>query len=370
VIGLGEATHGTHEFFLMKHRLLEYLVKRLNFTIFAVEANMAEAKLLNDYIINGKGNKKELLNGLHFWTINTHEFLDLITWLHDYNKNAKVKVQFVGFDMQYINISADIIKSYLKYSGDSEEVVEVETIANKINSLDALKNKDLKAFANLVQQSPDNYLMLFEGIKNIQRHISSNPKNINSEEFNWVFQNSKILEQKTQSLIDTTARDKVMAENIKWILDNNPNAKIVVWSHNDHIKKYDSQYIPMGKHLSNMVGDDYKSIALSTSKGTYTAISRNKINETILRHDLIIPPMPKEKFVEYLDTFNEPILLVNVKEANQYKTQAFSIKPILFLDIGASELINPFVSQNVFKAFDGIIYISSTTASNAFALSG
>jgi hypothetical protein len=35
LIGLGEETHGSHEFFTMKHRLLEFLVERIGFTMFA-----------------------------------------------------------------------------------------------------------------------------------------------------------------------------------------------------------------------------------------------------------------------------------------------------------------------------------------------
>src|SRR5260370_7138560 len=38
IVGLGEATHGSHEFFTMKQRLLEFLVEKMGFTMFAMEA--------------------------------------------------------------------------------------------------------------------------------------------------------------------------------------------------------------------------------------------------------------------------------------------------------------------------------------------
>src|SRR5690606_36348548 len=38
IVGLGEATHGTHEFFTFKHRMLEFLVKEMGFKTFAIEA--------------------------------------------------------------------------------------------------------------------------------------------------------------------------------------------------------------------------------------------------------------------------------------------------------------------------------------------
>jgi hypothetical protein len=39
IVGLGEATHGTKEFFQMKHRMLEFLVKEMGFTVLALEFN-------------------------------------------------------------------------------------------------------------------------------------------------------------------------------------------------------------------------------------------------------------------------------------------------------------------------------------------
>src|SRR5215472_16773563 len=37
IVGLGEATHGSHEFFIMKQRLLGFLVEKMGFTMFAME---------------------------------------------------------------------------------------------------------------------------------------------------------------------------------------------------------------------------------------------------------------------------------------------------------------------------------------------
>jgi erythromycin esterase len=42
VVALGEAAHGTREFFHFKHRLFEYLVSELGFSVFALEAALGE----------------------------------------------------------------------------------------------------------------------------------------------------------------------------------------------------------------------------------------------------------------------------------------------------------------------------------------
>src|SRR6266571_798502 len=68
IVALGEATHGTREFFQLKHRMLEFLASEMGFTIFSIEANMPEAYRLNDYVLNGNGDPAKLLRGMYFWT--------------------------------------------------------------------------------------------------------------------------------------------------------------------------------------------------------------------------------------------------------------------------------------------------------------
>lgn len=64
IVGVGEATHGTREFLQMTHRLLEYLAANNGFTIIALETGMSEANRLNNYVLNGTGDPRQLLQGL------------------------------------------------------------------------------------------------------------------------------------------------------------------------------------------------------------------------------------------------------------------------------------------------------------------
>src|SRR5204862_2665120 len=48
VVGLGEATHGTREFFQLKHRMMEYCVSQLGFTVIGFEAAYGETLAVND----------------------------------------------------------------------------------------------------------------------------------------------------------------------------------------------------------------------------------------------------------------------------------------------------------------------------------
>src|SRR5215470_11780077 len=99
IVELGEATHGTREFFQLKHRMLEFLATKMGFTLFSIEANMPEAYRLNDYVLTGRGDPAALLRGMYFWTWDTEEVLDMIRWMRDFNASGKGRLEFTGFDM-------------------------------------------------------------------------------------------------------------------------------------------------------------------------------------------------------------------------------------------------------------------------------
>lgn len=114
VVALGENTHGSSEIYKIKDRMIKYLVEKDGFNVFAIEAAMPEAYRLNDYIIDGTGDPKELIKGMYFWTWDTQEMLDLVNWMKAYNANHEKKVMFTGFDVQEYKGAIENIKVILK----------------------------------------------------------------------------------------------------------------------------------------------------------------------------------------------------------------------------------------------------------------
>ena len=102
IVGVGEATHGASEFFKFKHRMVEFLVKEMNFNVVALEASYPACLKINEYVLYGKGDRAQALAGQGFWTWNTKEISDLVEWIYKYNKGLpeRKRVKFVGFDMQ------------------------------------------------------------------------------------------------------------------------------------------------------------------------------------------------------------------------------------------------------------------------------
>ncbi|MHA4112380.1 erythromycin esterase family protein, partial [Bacillus cereus] len=101
IVGLGEATHGAHEVFTMKHRIVNYLVSEKGFTNLVLEEGWDRALELDRYVLTGKGNPSQHLSP----TFKTKEMLALLDWIRQYNANPKhkSKVRIIGMDIQSVN---------------------------------------------------------------------------------------------------------------------------------------------------------------------------------------------------------------------------------------------------------------------------
>jgi erythromycin esterase len=116
VIGLGEATHGTREFFKIKHRIIEFLVTQMNFTAFVLESSYAACQPINDYILYGKGDRATVLTGQGYTPWDSEEFSDMVDWMRAYNKNVleEKKIRFYGMDLWYNGLGRERVLAYLE----------------------------------------------------------------------------------------------------------------------------------------------------------------------------------------------------------------------------------------------------------------
>jgi erythromycin esterase-like protein len=113
IVALGEGTHGTREFFQLKHRITQYLAAEMGFTVFSIEASLPEAWRLNDYVLGGEGDPRALIKGMYFWTWNTEEVLEMVEWMRRFNMEKRGRIEFTGFDMQTPDTAAAIVRRFL-----------------------------------------------------------------------------------------------------------------------------------------------------------------------------------------------------------------------------------------------------------------
>lgn len=98
VVGLGEATHGTKEFFDGKHRLIRFLIEKMDFDAVMFEIPKGRAERVDKYI-KGENFEGEVTDGLYYEIWKTEETLALIDWLKEYNKTSSQQVSFYGCDV-------------------------------------------------------------------------------------------------------------------------------------------------------------------------------------------------------------------------------------------------------------------------------
>jgi erythromycin esterase-like protein len=119
VVLLGEATHGTSEFYRFRARLTRELVLRKGFNIVAVEADWPDAAQLDRYIRNQELAPAEepIFSRFPTWMWRNREVLDFIQWLRMHNDGVSEperKVSFHGLDLYSLYSSIGSVIRYLE----------------------------------------------------------------------------------------------------------------------------------------------------------------------------------------------------------------------------------------------------------------
>jgi len=287
IVGLGEATHGTKEFFQLKHRIFKYLVENHGFKIFAFECDMGESYYVDNFVTKGEGDIDYIMkNIMIFWTWRTEEVKELLLWMREYNedKSNKEKIHFIGVDCRYIRYHSDIILDYFKKTNISltQDCLEFLNEIKKLkpeNRIDFIKlgfyyrfmtaNKkikfdyDLDVLISELEDSKDELIANSSEFEyQFVKQLALNIKQVHNS--NWIGYQSK-----HSDLNYWVLRDLYMTENTLWTSDLfGENTKVAVWAHNDHVKNLESW---MGFYLKKELNNDYQTIGFSFSCGSFIA---------------------------------------------------------------------------------------------------
>src|SRR2546423_301554 len=85
IVGLGEETHGTHEFIEMKARLVEFLISKMGFTTLVMEDDWGSSQLLDAYINGGPGVLPSVMKQSLADPWQTQEYQAFFSWMRAYN---------------------------------------------------------------------------------------------------------------------------------------------------------------------------------------------------------------------------------------------------------------------------------------------
>ena len=101
VIGIGEATHGSHEDVACKAEIIKGLIKADAIGTIFLEANAAGGRQLDAFIAGGDGSARErVVSADIFRILKADPLIDIVDWLRSWNRSAKTPVRIVGVDCQ------------------------------------------------------------------------------------------------------------------------------------------------------------------------------------------------------------------------------------------------------------------------------
>ncbi|MFE3976831.1 MULTISPECIES: erythromycin esterase family protein [unclassified Peribacillus] len=282
-VGLGEATHGSSEIFMMKHRLVKYLVTELGFTNFGIEEDWGNGLKLNEYIQTGKGDPREFLKLLY----PNDEIVAMVEWMREYNADPvnKKKIQFIGLDLKMLDQSVfDKVINYVK-EHHPDLLPEVEQSYKELSSVAG----NLQEYMKLTTEVKEKHMANAQKVVKLLEDKTESNNETDSHELAWVKETTKVIENFTKMVIPADypsmvkLHDQYLAEHAVWAQEK-LGGKTMVWGHNIHIAKgviTEKMYPKVaGEFLKERVGNQYVAIGSTTTEGKYTAyisLSENKI---------------------------------------------------------------------------------------------
>ena len=254
IVSLGESSHLNGSFYKVKHRMVEFLVTEMDFTVFAIEGSFGCATKINEYLLGGDISPQEALEELVYKVWRTEEILDMLIWMREYNATHDKKVKFYGFDTRPVFRCAKVVYDYLRKTNGTRDYddILVEWITLKIDRTDR-----------------DNLKKMIEPVKDLISYLEDQCPTASQDKKEWNFAilNSKVLLQYALTFsMDNRSkrsdiRDKYMADNVKRIIDYEEGAKTILWAANPHISVLPGSGC-MGAYLRQMYGDEMVVIAL------------------------------------------------------------------------------------------------------------
>ncbi|MFH8626089.1 erythromycin esterase family protein [Streptomyces vietnamensis] len=288
VVGIGEATHSSAEFFEAKHQVFEHLVESRGFTTFALEAPWSTGLLVDEWVRTGRGDiravmRDEFQESYRLW--NTEEYLDLFRWMRAYNqRHPGHQVRFMGNDLGYAGpnlfdavtsyvarVHPELLPRFRELYRDSRPTGEVEAWMKGYMDRPRPERQRMagdvdRALALLERQSPG------KGPGAREAHL-------------WAVQHARAIAQVgTEYAHDLTTpeglaaamlyRDRIMAENTVW-WQRRTGDRMVLSAHNGHVgyetPTPDRYPRLQGAFLRDALGRDYVSVGASFGQGSFNA---------------------------------------------------------------------------------------------------
>jgi erythromycin esterase-like protein len=289
---LGEASHGTHEFYRARAEVTRRLIEEKGFTAVAVEADWPDAYRVNRFVraVGGDADAAESLGDFgRFpqWMWRNRDVLDFVGWLRRHNDGLgeyAQKVGFYGLDLYSLFTSIEAVLGYLdKVDPEAarrarlryacfEHYGEDSQAYGYAAGLDLSKSCEDGAVAQLVE------------LQRRAAELASRDGRVAADEYFFAEQNARLVRNAEEYYRQMfrgrgsswNLRDRHMAETLDalaaHLAGQGEAAKVVVWAHNSHLG--DARATEMGErgewNVGQLARERYGREAVLVGFTTYT----------------------------------------------------------------------------------------------------
>jgi erythromycin esterase-like protein len=298
VVLLGEASHGTHEFYRERARITRRLILEKGFTAVAVEADWPDAYRVNRWV-KGVGSDQTAIQALGAfkrfprWMWRNRDVLEFVDWLRGYNelRGPEDRTGFYGLDLYSLFSSMAEVVRFL-------EEVDPEAASRaryRYSCFDAF-GEDTQAYGyaarfGLTSSCEDQAVQQLVELQRSASQLAGLDGGIPEDEVFYAEQNARLVRNAEEyyrtmfgeRVSSWNLRDGHMAETLDALLGhlnrNGGSSKIVVWEHNSHIgdaratSMGDSGEWNVGQLARERFGEDVVLVGFSTYTGSVTAAS-------------------------------------------------------------------------------------------------
>ncbi|HKH43848.1 MAG TPA: protein-L-isoaspartate(D-aspartate) O-methyltransferase [Thermoanaerobaculia bacterium] len=378
---LGEATHGTSEFYRMRARITRELIRRKGFNVVAVEADWPDAATIDRYIrprikpIAAEG--RPTFSRFPTWMWRNREVQDFVQWLRAHNETVgepERKVSFHGLDLYSLYSSIHSVISYL--DGIDPDAARVARLrygcltpweqdpalygeAALVGRYETCEPQVIAALVDLLQKQMDyeardgdNYL---EALQNARVAATA------ERYYRVMYYGSRE---------SWNLRDRHMFDTLETVLRfRGLEAKAVVWEHNSHVGNAAATEmgargeLNVGQLAREQYGDGAFLVGFGTDHGTVAAAT-NWDEEMQIK---TVRPSHAESYERVCHETGIPAFLLHLREPRRAEVRAELEPPRLERAIGViyrpdTELMSHYFQAVLPWQFDEYIWLDETRA--------
>lgn len=296
---LGEATHGTHDFYRLRSLITRRLIEEKGFAAVAVEADWPDAYRINRYV-RGVGADVEAIESLQdfrrfpTWMWRNADVLDFVGWLRTHNDSRpeSTRAGFYGLDLYSLHASMAAVLSYLR----KVDPAGADRARARYACFDRFGGQaQTYAYAAATGLTPSCEREVITQLLELHQRradYAQRDGRVAADDYFHAAQNARLVknaEQYYRTMIEGhveswNLRDRHMVDTLGelrvFLEQGRPGAKLVVWAHNSHLG--DARATEMAARGELNVGqlvrerfgrDDSVLVGFTTSTGTVTAAS-------------------------------------------------------------------------------------------------